>query len=96
MLDIYFKIKTIENGRRGLISDFTNLRNQIAHGNFITKNEEIIIYPNLNEKEFIRYTYDEILNIFNIILVKWSFILILISLQWYIFKISGFDLFRAR
>jgi hypothetical protein len=96
--DRYFKFKDIEykgkNNRE--LSDFTNLRNQIAHGNYIIKDENIIIYINSNENEYIEYNCNEMVRIFNIILVKWSFILMLISLQWYIVKISGIELFSGK
>jgi len=55
-------------------SDYTFLRNQIAHGNFILMDNEIIIYIEGNETDTMKYSYEDIYKIYNSVVVKYRFL----------------------
>lgn len=84
ILHKYFKIKNIKKGKRGMISDFRFLRNQIAHGKFSTNNkEEIFIYLDSDKNKYNLYKYSEVKDIFNSVIVKWDYLRIIRGLYWF-------------
>ncbi len=89
LLNRFFKLKYIDEQNGKESSDFTIIRNQIAHGKFGSENEEIKIYLNLKENKYLKYSYSQINDFYNIIMVKWIYLRVLNPLNWFIWHLQN-------
>ncbi len=82
----YFKISTIEPTNykyKKYRPDLTKLRNTLAHGSFITRNEKIYLYHEKNKPPEV-FNFQKIVDIFDIIMVKFTFMDIYYVLMFYL------------
>ncbi|MFH0816269.1 MAG: hypothetical protein V1934_05590 [Methanobacteriota archaeon] len=74
LLNLYFKYKSlVESERNEIIADTRRMRNTLAHGKFITRNDCLYLYHNKKDRpEIIKFK--EIINIYNAMMIKFAII----------------------
>ncbi|MCK4717440.1 MAG: hypothetical protein KAT70_02130 [Thermoplasmata archaeon] len=78
----YFKIDSIIETERGLRSDSTRLRNTLSHARFKTENEKIFLYHE-GESQPEVLEYQQIVDIYNVLMKKWVFSQIIHVIHYY-------------